>query len=190
MKTKVSVSSLPGSCCIHDCNGLLALSRSLSVSSVSSVSSASSSSSSVRSADSEDMYADLASPVSSASSRSPTPAQQKKGRGTWFGVFSFFLQGVLGKGRGSRDLHTACLVILWPPGKLLSRGQTFVADCRVGGSPEASPKEGETMEEGGCGANTHSRPPIPTSLAVKMPFPAWEFCPIPPFSPHFFTLAR
>lgn len=56
-------------------------SRSLSVSSVSSVSSASSSSSSVRSADSEDMYADLASPVSSASSRSPTPAQQKKGRG-------------------------------------------------------------------------------------------------------------
>lgn len=55
--------------------------RSLSVSSVSSVSSASSSSSSVRSADSEDMYADLASPVSSASSRSLTPAQQKKGRG-------------------------------------------------------------------------------------------------------------
>uniref|UniRef100_A0A8D2MU16 C3H1-type domain-containing protein n=1 Tax=Zonotrichia albicollis TaxID=44394 RepID=A0A8D2MU16_ZONAL len=54
--------------------------RSLSVSSVSSVSSASSSSSSVRSADSEDMYADLASPVSSASSRSPTPAQQKKGK--------------------------------------------------------------------------------------------------------------
>ncbi|KYO43066.1 zinc finger CCCH domain-containing protein 18 isoform D [Alligator mississippiensis] len=53
-------------------------SRSLSVSSVSSVSSASSSSSSVRSADSEDMYADLASPVSSASSRSLTPAQQKK----------------------------------------------------------------------------------------------------------------
>ncbi|KAG7263695.1 hypothetical protein CRUP_007763 [Coryphaenoides rupestris] len=49
-------------------------SRSLSVSSVSSVSSASSgTSSSVRSADSEDMYADLASPVSSASSRSPTP---------------------------------------------------------------------------------------------------------------------
>lgn len=80
MKTKVSVSSLPGSCCIRDCNGLLALSRSLSVSSVSSVSSASSSSSSVRSADSEDMYADLASPVSSASSRSPTPAQQKKGK--------------------------------------------------------------------------------------------------------------
>ncbi|KAM9510085.1 zinc finger CCCH domain-containing protein 18-like isoform 2-T2 [Guaruba guarouba] len=56
-------------------------SRSLSVSSVSSVSSASSSSSSVSSADSEDMYADLASPVSSASSRSPTLAQQKKGRG-------------------------------------------------------------------------------------------------------------
>ncbi|XP_033929260.1 zinc finger CCCH domain-containing protein 18-like isoform X5 [Melopsittacus undulatus] len=56
-------------------------SRSLSMSSVSSVSSASSSSSSVSSADSEDMYADLASPVSSASSRSPTPAQQKKGRG-------------------------------------------------------------------------------------------------------------
>lgn len=50
------------------------------MSSVSSVSSASSSSSSVRSADSEDMYADLASPVSSASSRSPTPAQQKKGK--------------------------------------------------------------------------------------------------------------
>ncbi|XP_061333787.1 zinc finger CCCH domain-containing protein 18-like isoform X1 [Pezoporus flaviventris] len=56
-------------------------SRSLSMSSVSSVSSASSSSSSVSSADSEDMYADLASPVSSASSQSPTPAQQKKGRG-------------------------------------------------------------------------------------------------------------
>lgn len=70
------------------------------MSSVSSVSSASSSSSSVRSADSEDMYADLASPVSSASSRSPTPAQQKKGRGTWFGFF--LLQGVLGKGSGEQ----------------------------------------------------------------------------------------
>ncbi|KAM8891121.1 zinc finger CCCH domain-containing protein 18 isoform 2-T3 [Spinachia spinachia] len=56
-------------------------SRSLSVSSVSSVSSASSSGSSVRSADSDDMYADLASPVSSASSRSPTPNQPRKERG-------------------------------------------------------------------------------------------------------------
>ncbi|XP_034734205.1 zinc finger CCCH domain-containing protein 18 isoform X2 [Etheostoma cragini] len=56
-------------------------SRSLSVSSVSSVSSASSSSSSVRSADSDDMYADLASPVSSASSRSPTPNHPRKERG-------------------------------------------------------------------------------------------------------------
>lgn len=55
--------------------------RSLSVSSVSSVSSASSSSSSVRSADSEDMYADLASPVSSASSRSPTPGHARKEKG-------------------------------------------------------------------------------------------------------------
>ncbi|KAM6223109.1 zinc finger CCCH domain-containing protein 18 isoform 3-T3 [Rhynchocyon petersi] len=55
--------------------------RSLSVSSVSSVSSATSSSSSARSVDSEDMYADLASPVSSASSRSPTPAQTKKEKG-------------------------------------------------------------------------------------------------------------
>ncbi|XP_036010257.1 zinc finger CCCH domain-containing protein 18 isoform X4 [Mus musculus] len=55
--------------------------RSLSVSSVSSVSSATSSSSSVHSVDSDDMYADLASPVSSASSRSPTPAQTKKERG-------------------------------------------------------------------------------------------------------------
>ncbi|XP_042337504.1 zinc finger CCCH domain-containing protein 18-like, partial [Plectropomus leopardus] len=54
---------------------------SLSVSSVSSVSSASSSSSSVRSADSDDMYADLASPVSSASSRSPTPNHSRKERG-------------------------------------------------------------------------------------------------------------
>uniref|UniRef100_A0A8C8Z7L8 Zinc finger CCCH-type containing 18 n=1 Tax=Prolemur simus TaxID=1328070 RepID=A0A8C8Z7L8_PROSS len=57
------------------------VSRSLSVSSVSSVSSATSSSSSVHSVDSEDMYADLASPVSSASSRSPTPAQTKKEKG-------------------------------------------------------------------------------------------------------------
>lgn len=56
-------------------------SRSLSVSSVSSVSSASSSSSSVRSADSDDMYADLASPVSSASSRSPTPGHARKDKG-------------------------------------------------------------------------------------------------------------
>uniref|UniRef100_A0A9J8D5H4 Zinc finger CCCH-type containing 18 n=1 Tax=Cyprinus carpio carpio TaxID=630221 RepID=A0A9J8D5H4_CYPCA len=56
-------------------------SRSLSVSSVSSVSSASSSSSSVRSADSDDMYADLASPVSSASSQSPTPGHARKERG-------------------------------------------------------------------------------------------------------------
>lgn len=56
-------------------------SRSLSVSSVSSASSASSSSSSVRSADSDDMYADLASPVSSASSRSPTPNHPRKERG-------------------------------------------------------------------------------------------------------------
>lgn len=55
--------------------------RSLSVSSVSSVSSASSSSSSVRSADSDDMYADLASPVSSASSHSPTPNHPRKERG-------------------------------------------------------------------------------------------------------------
>lgn len=53
--------------------------RSLSVSSVSSVSSASSSSS-MRSADSDDMYADLASPVSSASSHSPTPNQPRKER--------------------------------------------------------------------------------------------------------------
>ncbi|KAK7891989.1 hypothetical protein WMY93_023952 [Mugilogobius chulae] len=55
-------------------------SRSLSVSSVSSVSSASSSSSSVRSADSDDMYADLASPVSSASSHSPSPGRARKDR--------------------------------------------------------------------------------------------------------------
>ncbi|XP_068459425.1 zinc finger CCCH domain-containing protein 18 isoform X3 [Clinocottus analis] len=54
--------------------------RSLSVSSVSSVSSASSSGSSVRSADSDDMYADLASPVSSASSHSPTPNHPRKER--------------------------------------------------------------------------------------------------------------
>uniref|UniRef100_G3UBQ4 Zinc finger CCCH-type containing 18 n=1 Tax=Loxodonta africana TaxID=9785 RepID=G3UBQ4_LOXAF len=59
-------------------SGSSSRSRSLSVSSVSSVSSATSSSSSVHSVDSEDMYADLASPVSSASSRSPTPAQTKK----------------------------------------------------------------------------------------------------------------
>lgn len=58
------------------------VSRSLSVSSVSSVSSATSSSSSVHTVDSDDMYADLASPVSSASSRSPTPAQPKKEKGT------------------------------------------------------------------------------------------------------------
>lgn len=51
------------------------------MSSVSSVSSATSSSSSVHSVDSDDMYADLASPVSSASSRSPTPAQTKKEKG-------------------------------------------------------------------------------------------------------------
>lgn len=51
------------------------------MSSLSSVSSATSSSSSVHSVDSDDMYADLASPVSSASSRSPTPAQTKKERG-------------------------------------------------------------------------------------------------------------
>ncbi|XP_028813870.1 zinc finger CCCH domain-containing protein 18 isoform X2 [Denticeps clupeoides] len=56
-------------------------SRSLSVSSVSSVSSASSSSSSVQSADTDNMYADLASPVSSASSRSPTPGHSRKERG-------------------------------------------------------------------------------------------------------------
>nr|XP_004666118.1 zinc finger CCCH domain-containing protein 18 isoform X2 [Jaculus jaculus] len=62
-------------------SGSSSRSRSLSVSSVSSVSSATSSSSSVPSVDSEDMYADLASPVSSASSRSPTPAQTKKERG-------------------------------------------------------------------------------------------------------------
>lgn len=62
-------------------SGSSSRSRSLSVSSVSSVSSATSSSSSVHSVDSDDMYADLASPVSSASSRSPTPAQTKKERG-------------------------------------------------------------------------------------------------------------
>ncbi|XP_061677722.1 zinc finger CCCH domain-containing protein 18 isoform X2 [Syngnathoides biaculeatus] len=55
-------------------------SKSLSVSSVSSVSSGSSSSSSMRSADSDDMYADLASPVSSASTRSPTPGHPRKER--------------------------------------------------------------------------------------------------------------
>lgn len=48
---------------------------------MSSVSSATSSSSSAHSVDSDDMYADLASPVSSASSRSPTPAQTKKEKG-------------------------------------------------------------------------------------------------------------
>uniref|UniRef100_A0A8P0NNV3 Zinc finger CCCH-type containing 18 n=3 Tax=Canis lupus familiaris TaxID=9615 RepID=A0A8P0NNV3_CANLF len=62
-------------------SGSSSRSRSLSVSSVSSVSSATSSSSSVHSVDSDDMYADLASPVSSASSRSPTPAQTKKEKG-------------------------------------------------------------------------------------------------------------
>ncbi|KAK2085682.1 hypothetical protein P7K49_036982 [Saguinus oedipus] len=45
------------------------------------VSSATSSSSSAHSVDSEDMYADLASPVSSASSRSPAPAQTRKEKG-------------------------------------------------------------------------------------------------------------
>lgn len=35
----------------------------------------------MRSADSDDMYADLASPVSSASSRSPTPGHNRKERG-------------------------------------------------------------------------------------------------------------
>uniref|UniRef100_A0A452TRT1 Zinc finger CCCH-type containing 18 n=1 Tax=Ursus maritimus TaxID=29073 RepID=A0A452TRT1_URSMA len=67
-----------GATWVHTC---LCVSRSLSVSSVSSVSSATSSSSSVHSVDSDDMYADLASPVSSASSRSPTPAQTKKEKG-------------------------------------------------------------------------------------------------------------
>ncbi|XP_010842301.1 PREDICTED: zinc finger CCCH domain-containing protein 18 [Bison bison bison] len=62
-------------------SGSSSRSRSLSVSSVSSVSSATSSSSSAHSVDSDDMYADLASPVSSASSRSPTPAQTKKEKG-------------------------------------------------------------------------------------------------------------
>ncbi|XP_027629242.1 zinc finger CCCH domain-containing protein 18 [Tupaia chinensis] len=62
-------------------SGSSSRSRSLSVSSVSSVSSATSSSSSVRTVDSDDMYADLASPVSSASSRSPTPAQTRKEKG-------------------------------------------------------------------------------------------------------------
>ncbi|XP_039082201.1 zinc finger CCCH domain-containing protein 18 isoform X1 [Hyaena hyaena] len=62
-------------------SGSSSRSRSLSVSSVSSVSSATSSSSSVHSVGSDDMYADLASPVSSASSRSPTPAQTKKEKG-------------------------------------------------------------------------------------------------------------
>uniref|UniRef100_A0A2K6GI72 Zinc finger CCCH-type containing 18 n=1 Tax=Propithecus coquereli TaxID=379532 RepID=A0A2K6GI72_PROCO len=46
-----------------------------------SMSSATSSSSSMHSVDSEDMYADLASPVSSASSRSPIPAQTKREKG-------------------------------------------------------------------------------------------------------------
>ncbi|KAM9815089.1 zinc finger CCCH domain-containing protein 18 isoform 4-T4 [Syngnathus typhle] len=55
-------------------------SKSLSVSSVSSVSSGSTGSSSARSADSDDMYADLASPVSSASTRSPTPGHPRKER--------------------------------------------------------------------------------------------------------------
>ncbi|KAG8508133.1 Zinc finger CCCH domain-containing protein 18, partial [Galemys pyrenaicus] len=62
-------------------SGSSSRSRSLSVSSVSSVSSATSSSSTGHSVDSDDMYADLASPVSSASSRSPTPAQTKKEKG-------------------------------------------------------------------------------------------------------------
>lgn len=47
-------------------------------------------------------------------------------------------------------------------------------------SPEASPEEGETMEEEGCGANTPLHPSIRVSLAVEMPFPAWEFCLMPP----------
>lgn len=79
---------------------LFLFSRSLSVSSVSSVSSASSSSSSIRSADSEDMYADLASPVSSASSQSPTPAQQKKGRGIQLCVNEILRRG---EGMGTRS---------------------------------------------------------------------------------------
>lgn len=62
-------------------SGSSSRSRSLSVSSVSSASSGTSSSSSVHSVDSDDMYADLASPVSSASSRSPTPAQPRKDKG-------------------------------------------------------------------------------------------------------------
>lgn len=68
-------------CCVVYYLPVISCCRSLSVSSVSSVSSASSSSSSVRSADSDDMYADLASPVSSASSRSPTPNHPRKEQG-------------------------------------------------------------------------------------------------------------
>lgn len=88
------------------------------MSSVSSVSSASSSSSSVRSADSEDMYADLASPVSSASSRSPTPAQQKKGTGTCSGGVLFLLRSVLEKKGGAEILPPG---MFWAPGESLSR---------------------------------------------------------------------
>lgn len=166
IETKVSVSSLPASCCIRDYNGLLALSRSLSVSSVSSVSSASSSSSSVRSADSEDMYADLASPVSSASSRSPTPAQQKKGRGTWFGIF-------FSKDPGKRreEQRSAYSSLGSAVGSREIAEQTLVAGVDQG-SPEASPEEGVTMEKGGCGASKHLHPSIPVSQAGKMAFTA------------------
>lgn len=39
------------------------------------------------------------------------------------------------------------------------------------------------MEKEGCGANIHSHPSVHVSLAVKMPFPAWEFCLMPPLLP-------
>lgn len=128
------------------------------MSSVSSVSSASSSSSSVRSADSEDMYADLASPVSSASSRSPTPAQQKKGRGTWFGFFIF--TGVLGKGREQRS---ACSLLddTAGAGKISQQG-TSVWQSQV------RPWQREAVGQ------THVHPFV--HVAVKMPFPAQESC--------------
>lgn len=46
------------------------------------------------------------------------------------------------------------------------------------------------MEKGGCGANIHSHPSIHVSLAVKMPFPAWEFCLMPPLLPCFLSPLR
>lgn len=62
-------------------------------------------------------------------------------------------------------------VVPWAPGRLFER---FLAGVDQGCS-EAAPKEGETLEAGGCGTDTHLHPSILVALGEEIFISCLEF---------------